>query len=152
MSLKNFMRAGAFAVIAVASLAGAAQAGAQKNKELVIKAVTGLFIKHDPAIVDKYWSAKYIQHNPMFPNGKDVIKGFASNPPPGFKYEMGAVAADGDIVMVRGRYTGFGPKPMVAVDMFRVEKGKIVEHWDVLQDEVPASQTKSGNPMFVPGM
>ncbi|WP_151343794.1 nuclear transport factor 2 family protein [Rhizobium leguminosarum] len=152
MSLKNFMRAGVFAAVAVVSLTGAAQAGPAQNKELVIKAVAGVFIDHDPAVVDKYWSQKYIQHNPMFPNGRDVIKGFVSNTPPGFKYEMGAVVADGNIVMVRGRYTGFGPKPMIAVDMFRVEKGKIIEHWDVLQEEVPASQTKSGNLMFVPGM
>ncbi|WP_081374316.1 nuclear transport factor 2 family protein [Rhizobium leguminosarum] len=152
MSLKNFMRAGVFAAVAIISLAGAAHAGPAKNRELVIRAVVGLFIDHDPAVVDKYWSQKYIQHNPMFPNGRDVIKGFVSNTPPGFKYEMGAVVADGNIVMVRGRYTGFGPKPMIAVDMFRVEKGKIIEHWDVLQEEVPANQTKSGNPMFVPGM
>ncbi|MDE3823656.1 nuclear transport factor 2 family protein [Sinorhizobium meliloti] len=152
MSLKNFMRAGVFAALAVVSLTGAAQAGPAQNKELVIKAVAGLFIDHDPAVVDEYWSQKYIQHNPLFPSGRDVIKQFASNPPPGFKYEMGAVAADGDFVMVHGRYTGFGPKPMIAVDMFRIEKGKIAEHWDVLQEEVPASQTKSGNPMFVPGM
>ncbi|MFW8642033.1 nuclear transport factor 2 family protein [Rhizobium beringeri] len=113
-----------FAAVAVVSLTGAAQAGPAQNKELVIKAVAGVFIDHDPAVVDKYWSQKYIQHNPMFPNGRDVIKGFVSNTPPGFKYEMGAVVADGNIVMVRGRYTGFGPKPMIAVDMFRVEKGQ----------------------------
>lgn len=150
--MKNFVCAGASVVVAVIGLTGAAQAGPAENRELVIKAVTGLFIDHDPAVVDKYWSPKYIQHNPMFPSGREVIQGFASNPPPGFKYEMGAVAAYSNIVMVRGRYTGFGPKPMIAVDMFRVEKGKIVEHWDVLQEEVPAAQTKSGNPMFVPGM
>jgi predicted SnoaL-like aldol condensation-catalyzing enzyme len=50
--------------------------------------------------------------------------------------------------MVHGRYTGWGPKPMVAVDIFRVENGKVAEHWDVMQEEVPAGQTASGNPMF----
>ena len=56
--------------------------------------------------------------------------------------------ADGDFVAVHGRYTGVGPKPLIAVDMFRVKDGKLVEHWDVVQEEVPAAQTKSGNPMF----
>ena len=56
--------------------------------------------------------------------------------------------ADGDLVMVHGRYTGWGPTPMVAVDIFRVEKGKVVEHWDVMQEEVPAASTRSGNAMF----
>ena len=46
--------------------------------------------------------------------------------------------ADGDLVMVHGRYTGWGPNPMVAVDIFRVADGKVVEHWDVMQEEVPA--------------
>jgi predicted SnoaL-like aldol condensation-catalyzing enzyme len=39
---------------------------------------------------------------------------------------------------------------MVAVDIFRVVNGKLVEHWDVMQEEVPASVTASGNPMFSP--
>jgi predicted SnoaL-like aldol condensation-catalyzing enzyme len=60
------------------------------------------------------------------------------------------IASSGDIVMLHGRYVGLGPKPLVVVDIFRVKKGKLVEHWDVLQDEVPTEQTKSGNPMFVP--
>ena len=66
----------------------------------------------------------------------------------GLTYELGMAVADGDLVMVHGRYTGWGPKPMVAVDIFRVEDGKVVEHWDVLQEEVPAASTASGNAMF----
>jgi len=50
--------------------------------------------------------------------------------------------------MVHGRYVGFGPKPMIAVDIFRVANGKVAEHWDVLQEEVPESTTASGNPML----
>lgn len=56
--------------------------------------------------------------------------------------------ASSDLVMVHGRYTGWGPKPLVAVDIFRVKDGKVVEHWDVMQEEVPADQTACGNPMF----
>ena len=37
---------------------------------------------------------------------------------------------------------------MIAVDIFRVRDGKVVEHWDVMQEEVPAAETASGNPMF----
>jgi len=48
----------------------------------------------------------------------------------------------------RLRYTGWGPKPMIAVDIFRVTDGKVAEHWGVMQEEVPAAQTASGNPMF----
>ena len=67
---------------------------------------------------------------------------------PDFKYQPGLVVADGDYVMVHGRYVGWGPKPMVGVDIFRVANGKIAEHWDVLQEEVPATQSANGNGMF----
>jgi len=40
---------------------------------------------------------------------------------------------------------GWGPKPMVAVDIFRVANGKIAEHWDVMQEEVPAAQSANDN-------
>ena len=56
--------------------------------------------------------------------------------------------ADGNLVMIHSCYTGWGPKPLVTADIFRVRKGKLVEHWDVMQEDVPASRTKSGRPMF----
>ena len=65
-------------------------------------------------------------------------------------YEIGMVVAEGDLVMVHGRYVGWGAKPLVAIDIFKVKNGKVVEHWDVMQEEVPASATASGNPMFTP--
>ncbi len=70
--------------------------------------------------------------------------------PASFKYEPGMMASSGDIVMIHGRYTGLAPKPLVVVDIFRVNDGKLLEHRDVMQEEVPAAQTKSGNPMFTP--
>jgi predicted SnoaL-like aldol condensation-catalyzing enzyme len=42
------------------------------------------------------------------------------------------VVAEGDLVMVHG-HVGWGPKPLVAVDIFKVKDGKVVEHWDVMR-------------------
>ena len=117
------------------------------NKELVIKAVTEVFINGDATALDRYWSDNYAQHNPQIPNGREALKQMLSGGGT-MKYEMGLVVADGDFVMVHARITGFGPKPLIAVDIFRVREGKLVEHWDVLQEEVPAENTASKNSMF----
>ena len=117
------------------------------NKELVIKAVTEVFINGDATALDRYWSENYVQHNPQIPNGREALKQMLSGGG-NMKYEMGLVVADGDFVMVHARITGFGPKPLIAVDIFRVKEGKLAEHWDVLQEEVPAENTASKNSMF----
>ncbi len=120
----------------------------EANKALVLDVVTSVFIKRDASILDRSFGESYIQHNPAVPNGREAIRGLIGALGPDFKYEPGMIAASGDIVMIHGRYTGWAPKPMVAVDIFRILDGKVVEHWDVMQEEVPAAQTKNGNPMF----
>lgn len=118
------------------------------TREFVINAITELFIERDLTAIDRYWAEDYAQRNPMFPSGRDVIKGLFGNLPPDFKYEIGMVIAEGDMVAIHGRYSGLGPKPLIVVDIFRVENGLIAEHWDVLQEEV--RDTASGLPMFEP--
>lgn len=118
------------------------------NKEFVRKAMTDLFIIRDITAVDKYWSTEYIQHNPQFPNGRQVLKDMLPNLPVNYKYEIGFIMEENQFVMVQGRASGLGPKPMIVIDILKVKDGKIVEHWDILQEEVPIEQTKSGSPMF----
>jgi predicted SnoaL-like aldol condensation-catalyzing enzyme len=120
----------------------------EANKELVLAVLKDAFIDRDPSVVQRYFSPDYIQHNPSIPNGPSAIPAVIAGLKPEFRYEPGMAVASGELVMVHGRYTGWGPKPMVAVDIFRVENGKVAEHWDVMQEEVLASQTASGNPMF----
>jgi predicted SnoaL-like aldol condensation-catalyzing enzyme len=97
--------------------------------------------------VAEYFGPNYKQHNPLFPDGPAAIVKLIPTLT-ALKYEPGVAVADGDLVMVHGRYRGWGPKPMIAVDIFRVADGKVVEHWDVLQEEVPAANTAGGNAMF----
>jgi len=118
------------------------------NKALVLAGIKGVFVERDPTVLDRLFSADYQQHNPQIPNGTAAIKALLGNLPAGFKYEPGLVVAEGDYVMIHGRYVGWGPKPMVAVDIFRVVDGKIAEHWDVVQEEVPAAQSANGNGML----
>jgi predicted SnoaL-like aldol condensation-catalyzing enzyme len=121
---------------------------AAANKALVSKVMDAVFVRRDSNVVEQHFDKGYIQHNPKIPNGRDAISALISQLPAGFRYESGMIVAEGDLVMIHGRYTGWAPKPLVGVDIFRVVDGKLVEHWDVLQEEVRASSTANGNPMF----
>src|SRR5437867_1679590 len=114
---------------------------------VVLAGIKGVFVDRDPTVLDRLFSEDYQQHNPKIPNGTAAIKALLGNLPADFRYEPGLVVAEGDYVTIHGRYFGWGPKPMVAVDVFRVANGKIAEHWDVMQEEVPAAQSANGNSM-----
>jgi predicted SnoaL-like aldol condensation-catalyzing enzyme len=119
----------------------------KSNKEIVLEVLKRAFIDRDPTVVDQYFGASYKQHNPVIPDGPLAIAKMIPTLT-ALTYEPGMAVADGDLVMVHGRYTGWGPRPMVAVDIFRVNDGKVVEHWDVMQEEVTAADTASGHAMF----
>lgn len=118
------------------------------NKELVLTAITAVFVKRDITAFDKYFSENYIQHNPQLPNGTEVLKQFVPTLGEDFNYEPGIITENENIVMIHGRYENWGGKNMIAVDIFRVENGKIAEHWDVMQEEITADKTANGNAMF----
>ena len=117
-------------------------------KALVTTAFTELFIEQDVTAIDRYWSEDYIQRSPLFPGGLDALREAFAEFPEGYAYEVGMVIADDDLVAVHARFTGYTPKPMIVVDIVRVADGKIVEHWDVMQEEV--TDTPHGNAMFTP--
>ena len=119
----------------------------KSNKEVVLEVLKRSFIDRDPTVVEQYFGPGYKQHNPSIPDGPSVIARMIPTLT-GLTYESGMAVADGDLVVVHGRYTGWGPKPMIAVDIFRLDAGKVVEHWDVMQEEVSAADTASGRAMF----
>ncbi len=137
-------------ILAAALLSAPVFAHAETARQIVTEGLNAVFVTPDLDAVERLFSEEYIQHNPMFPNGLDTLRGFIANSPGGMNYQIGNVIADEEqgLVAVHFRVEGFGPTPMVGVDMFRVVDGKIVEHWDVLQSEV--ADTASGNPMWTP--
>jgi predicted SnoaL-like aldol condensation-catalyzing enzyme len=65
------------------------------------------------------------------------------------RYENALVVANGDYVMLHGRFTNIGqPANWIAADIVRIENGLLAEHWDVIQDEVTREDSQSGLPMF----
>jgi predicted SnoaL-like aldol condensation-catalyzing enzyme len=125
-----------------------APASEKTNKAIVAEVMDAVFVKRKPASVLHLFSDQYVQHNPLIPNGKESIPQVILSLPAEFSYQPGQMVAEGAFVMIHGRYVGWGPKPMVAVDIFRLSEGLLVEHWDVLQEEVPADQSVNGNAMF----
>ena len=120
---------------------------AKSNKDIVLEVLKRAFIERDPTVVEEYFDANYKQHNPVIPDGPLAIARMIPTLM-ALTYEPGMAVSEGDLVMVHGRYTGWGPKPMIAVDIFRLKDGKVAEHWDVMQEEVLATNTASGNAMF----
>lgn len=118
------------------------------NKALVLEAMTSLFQRHDASAVERLYAADYIQHNPNIPQGRDALQALVAGLSPSVYYEPGLMIAEGDLVAIHGRIRGWADAPQVVVDIFRVEGGKLVEHWDVLQDEI--SVALGGISMFDP--
>ena len=121
----------------------------EKNKALVLEAFDKLFNQRDYVAAERYWSSKYIQHSAHIAPGREGLFSLIKSIPPTLKYEPGTIVADGDFVIVHGRFSGFGqPVNWIAADIVRMEDGILVEHWDVIQDEATQQQSKSGLPMF----
>lgn len=117
-------------------------------KEQAINYLNAVFNEKDLVKVETFWKDDMIQHNPSMPNGLDVLRGFITSEDNQISYEPGIAMEEGNIVAVHGRYSNWFGKTMIAVDYFRVEDGKFIEHWDVMQEEVPASEAVNGNAMF----
>ena len=106
------------------------QAIEEKNKELVLKAFDTLFNKRDYTTAERYWSPNYIQHSAHIEAGRDGLFKLIKSIPPTLKYEPGTIVAEGDFVIVHGRFSGFGaPVNWIAADILRIQDGILVEHW-----------------------
>ena len=121
----------------------------EQNKALVLKAFDTLFNQRDYAAAERFWSPDYIQHSAHIEQGREGLFNLIKSLPATLKYEAGAIVAEGDFVIVYGRFSGFGaPVNWIAADVVRIEDGVLVEHWDVIQDEATEEQSKSKAPMF----
>jgi predicted SnoaL-like aldol condensation-catalyzing enzyme len=125
------------------------QSKEMRNKALVLEAFDTLFNKRDYAKAETFWSPDYIQHSAHIEPGRDGLFNLIKSVPPTLKYEPGVIVADGDYVIVHGRFSGTGrPVNWVAADVLHIADGVLAEHWDVLQDEATRAESKSGLPMF----
>jgi predicted SnoaL-like aldol condensation-catalyzing enzyme len=96
-----------------------------------------------------YFGYSYIQHSAHIPPGREGLFGLIKGAPQALHYENGLTVANGDYVLLHGRFSGLGrPANWIVVDIVRLENGQLAEHWDVIQDEVTKEASVSGLPMF----
>lgn len=119
------------------------------SRTLVTRTFTALFTDFDVDEVATLLTEDYIQHNPGVPTGAAPVLGFLpALQESGLKPTTHRVLAEGDLVVLHTTYEHaelFGGDTLVGFDIFRVEGGKVAEHWDNLQ--APRAQTASGRSM-----
>ena len=120
-----------------------------RNKALVLEAFDTLFNKRDYEAAERFWSPNYIQHSAHIPPGREGLFGLVKGLPDTLKYEHDMIVAENNLVILHGRFSGFGaPASWIVADIIVIKDGVLVEHWDVIQDEATRAQSKSGSPMF----
>ena len=155
----------AFAAVAIlaglATVPSARAADGEANKKLVRTVIEEVFNKRQPAEMDRFLVADFVEHNPNLPQGLEGRKKFVSAVLAGFsdyRGEIVEILAEGDKVVVRTQWSGTQDGPFLGLppsgnkvrfstaDFFRIEGGKVVEHWDVIQ---PIPETSANaNTMF----
>src|SRR5882757_4034410 len=94
----------------------------ERNKALVIEAFDTLFNKRDYATAEQFWSPRYIQHSAHIEPGREGLFALIKAAPAQLHYEHGLVVAEGDYVILHGRFSGRGDQPnWIAADVVRVE-------------------------------
>lgn len=154
MNFRNLISAGTLVLL----LAGCQQPATEsstdaleeRNKEIVIAFYNAAINDKDFEAASVYLGDVYIQHNPLAADGPEGLKTFlefAKANLSDFKIEFKRVLADGDFVVVHGHAkANADDRGSAVMDIFRVEDGKVVEHWDVIQ---PIPETSmNDNTMF----
>lgn len=128
------------------------QSEEELNKVAVQRVYKEIFNQGKTELVREFFSEQYIQHKPILPNGPQAVIAFiqekmALHPRPSINIKH--IMAEGDLVVVHSHVTT-NPSDefsgLAVFDLFRLENGLIVEHWDIIQD-IPEA-TANGNSMF----
>jgi steroid delta-isomerase-like uncharacterized protein len=135
------------ASLATGASAAAADTDTEANKALIRSYYEEMWNKHQPSAADRFVATNFIEHNPRLPQGLAGRKQFVTTVLAAFSDYHGEVqelVAEGDKVVSRVQWTGTQDGPyqgrpasgnklvFSTADFFRIENGKIAEHWDVV--------------------
>jgi len=150
-ALRYRRAAGAIAATALVVLGACAQPSQlEANKRIATEFYDAAINRKDFAAASQYLGSSYRQHNPTAADGAEGLRAFIDflkTRFPNQRGEIKRVVAEGDLVVLHVHSTRGDDTPGRAiVDIFRIENGKVVEHWDVIQD-IPAKPANQ-NTMF----
>ena len=138
------------AAVCVALSTAAQPSQLEQNKRIATEFYDAAINRKDFAAASQYLGSGYRQHNPTAADGAEGLRAFIDflkTRFPNQRGEIKRVIAEGDLVVLHVHSTRGDDTPGRAiVDIFRIENGKVVEHWDVIQD-IPA-QAANTNGMF----
>lgn len=139
--------AAAASLAALPALAADA-ATVERNKQVVLEFYDQGLNQKDFDAAAKHFGNRYVQHNPGAADGPDGFKGFLQflrDKFPNSRSEIKRVFADGDIVILHVHAVRVpGERGNAIVDIFKLEDGKIVEHWDVSQPVPEKAANQNG--------
>ena len=122
----------------------------ESNKQNAIAFYHTAYLGNPARAVELYVGAEYIQHNPLVGDGKQAFIDYFNQMQdqyPDKQIHFVRAVAEGDLVALHTHQIWPGGQEYVTMDFFRFdEAGKIVEHWDSIQ-EVPG-ESRNGNPMY----
>ena len=122
----------------------------QRNHDLVMAMFDAVLQPLDADAVDRFMAPDYVQHSPLAEPGREALKTFlrkARSETPDAVHDIKRSFVDGDYVILHvNAVREPGTRGSAIVDIFKLENGKIVEHWDVVQ---PVPETAANaNTMF----
>lgn len=121
----------------------------ETNKKIAQTAYQRIFGDLDTSGVDEFMTNDFIQHNPTLPDGTDGVKGLvqmlASQGMSKQEIQFKHIVAEDDIVMLHTRYE-MGGKEWRFIDIYRMENGKLAEHWDAMMQK--PDEPANNNQMF----
>jgi predicted SnoaL-like aldol condensation-catalyzing enzyme len=137
-------------VLAMTSVPAADAQQQEANKKNVVEFYEKALNQKDFEAASRYLGPRYTQHNPVAADGPEGLKAFIQflrDKFPNSRSEIKRVFADGDYVIVHVHAIREpGTRGRAIIDIFKLENGKVVEHWDVAQD-IPEKAANS-NGMF----
>lgn len=100
--------------------------------QFVLDTHNALFDRGDVSVLESAFADDFVEHSPLIAGDRDGLRKMVEEAGDAIGYTNARVLEDGDLVALHGRFTGLDETDLVGFDIYRVENGKLAEHWDSL--------------------